>query len=85
MRRRIAAARTPAGPIRLVGSRDAPLSLAEVSAAVGDVAVIAAVSRPHRADAFAACERLVEDLKHEVPIRRHQLFADGEAERVGAC
>ncbi|MFE5941599.1 molybdenum cofactor biosynthesis protein MoaE [Streptomyces sp. NPDC056480] len=53
--------------------------------AVGDVAVIAAVSCPHRAEAFAACARLVEDLKHEVPIWKRQIFVDGAEEWVGAC
>ncbi|MFD5209624.1 molybdenum cofactor biosynthesis protein MoaE [Streptomyces anulatus] len=53
--------------------------------AVGEVAVVAAVSCPHRAEAFAACERLVEDLKHEVPVWKHQFFADGDEEWVGAC
>ncbi|MFB6678428.1 molybdenum cofactor biosynthesis protein MoaE [Streptomyces sp. NPDC056390] len=52
---------------------------------IGDVAVIAAVSCSHRAEAFAACARLVEDLKHEVPIWKHQLFSDGDEEWVGAC
>ncbi|MFE5483465.1 molybdenum cofactor biosynthesis protein MoaE [Streptomyces sp. NPDC056527] len=55
------------------------------SLAIGDVAVIAAVSSPHRAEAFAACERLVEDLKHQVPIWKHQTFAGGAREWVGAC
>ncbi|MFD3998414.1 molybdenum cofactor biosynthesis protein MoaE [Streptomyces sp. NPDC058583] len=53
--------------------------------AVGDVAVIAAVSCPHRAEAFAACARLVDDLKHEVPIWKRQFFVDGDEEWVGAC
>ncbi|MFD4318249.1 molybdenum cofactor biosynthesis protein MoaE [Streptomyces sp. NPDC058548] len=53
--------------------------------AVGDVAVIAAVSCPHRAEAFAACARLVDDLKHEVPIWKRQIFVDGDEEWVGAC
>ncbi|GHG18245.1 molybdenum cofactor biosynthesis protein MoaE [Streptomyces zaomyceticus] len=52
---------------------------------VGEVAVVAAVSCPHRAEAFAACARLVEDLKHEVPIWKQQIFVDGEEEWVGAC
>jgi molybdopterin synthase catalytic subunit len=53
--------------------------------AIGDIAVIAAVSCPHRAEAFAACSRLVDDLKHEVPIWKHQIFSDGNEEWVGAC
>ncbi|KOG89614.1 molybdenum cofactor biosynthesis protein MoaE [Streptomyces varsoviensis] len=52
---------------------------------VGDLAVVVAVSCAHRAEAFAACRRLIDDLKHEVPIWKHQQFADGTEEWVGAC
>ncbi|WP_314171976.1 molybdenum cofactor biosynthesis protein MoaE [Streptomyces winkii] len=51
---------------------------------IGDVAVIAAVSCPHRAEAFEACHRFVDELKREVPIWKHQTFADGTEEWVGA-
>ncbi|MFF2850788.1 molybdenum cofactor biosynthesis protein MoaE [Streptomyces sp. NPDC058001] len=53
--------------------------------AVGDLAVVVAVSCPHRAEAFAACRKLIDDLKHEVPIWKHQMFSDGTDEWVGAC
>lgn len=52
--------------------------------AVGDLAVVVAVACPHRAEAFAACRRLIDDLKSEVPIWKHQTFADGTEEWVGA-
>ncbi|WP_190138962.1 molybdenum cofactor biosynthesis protein MoaE [Streptomyces longispororuber] len=52
--------------------------------AVGDLAVVVAVSCPHRAEAFAACRKLIDDLKHEVPIWKHQTFSDGQEEWVGA-
>ncbi|GHG57330.1 molybdopterin biosynthesis protein MoeE [Streptomyces griseocarneus] len=52
--------------------------------AVGDLAVVVAVSCPHRAEAFEACRRLIDDLKLEVPIWKHQTFADGSEEWVGA-
>ncbi|MEU8760322.1 molybdenum cofactor biosynthesis protein MoaE [Streptomyces sp. NPDC048659] len=52
---------------------------------VGDIAVVVAVSCPHRAEAFAACRKLIDDLKHEVPIWKHQTFSDGTEEWVGAC
>jgi molybdopterin synthase catalytic subunit len=51
--------------------------------AVGDLAVVVAVAAPHRGEAFAACRELIDTLKHEVPIWKHQLFADGEDEWVG--
>ncbi|WP_344961933.1 molybdenum cofactor biosynthesis protein MoaE [Streptomyces thioluteus] len=50
---------------------------------VGDLAVVVAVSCPHRAEAFAACRRLIDDLKREVPIWKHQTFSDGTEEWVG--
>lgn len=50
---------------------------------IGDAALIAAASAPHRAEAFAAIERLVERIKHEVPIWKRQHFADGMSEWVG--
>ncbi|MCW2898412.1 MAG: molybdopterin biosynthesis MoaE protein [Streptosporangiaceae bacterium] len=52
---------------------------------IGDLAVVVAVACPHRAEAFAACRRLIDDLKSQVPIWKHQVFADGSAEWVGAC
>ncbi|MEU3754714.1 molybdenum cofactor biosynthesis protein MoaE [Streptomyces olivoreticuli] len=51
---------------------------------VGDLAVVVAVSCPHRAEAFEACRRLIDDLKREVPIWKHQTFANGTDEWVGA-
>jgi molybdopterin synthase catalytic subunit len=50
---------------------------------VGDLALVAAVAAPHRADAFAACARLVDELKTSVPIWKRQHSADGTTEWVG--
>ncbi|MFE7798064.1 molybdenum cofactor biosynthesis protein MoaE [Nocardia sp. NPDC057440] len=52
---------------------------------VGDRAIVVAVAAPHRAEAFAACAELVDRIKHEVPIWKRQLFADGLSEWVNAC
>lgn len=51
--------------------------------AVGDLAVVCAVSAEHRAEAFAAARRLVEELKAQVPIWKRQEFAEGEHQWVG--
>ena len=51
--------------------------------AVGDLAVVAAVSAAHRAEAFDACRELIDELKATVPIWKHQQFADGTDEWVG--
>jgi len=50
---------------------------------IGDVALYAAASAGHRAQAFAACERLVEEIKSGVPIWKRQHYDDGVSEWVG--
>lgn len=50
---------------------------------VGDLAVVVAAACPHRGEAFAACRMLIDDLKAQVPIWKHQVFADGDTEWVG--
>jgi molybdopterin synthase catalytic subunit len=52
---------------------------------IGDLAVVVAVACPHRGEAFAACRMLIDELKARVPIWKHQRFADGTEEWVGAC
>ena len=49
---------------------------------VEDVALACAAASAHRADAFAACARLVDAVKESVPIWKHQHFADGTSEWV---
>ncbi|GHC76288.1 molybdopterin biosynthesis protein MoeE [Nocardiopsis terrae] len=51
---------------------------------IGDTAVVVAVSAEHREEAFAACRRLIDDLKAQVPIWKNQAFEDGGAEWVGS-
>jgi molybdopterin synthase catalytic subunit len=51
---------------------------------IGDVAVVVAASAAHRAEAFEAARRLIDDLKETVPIWKRQVFADGTQEWVGS-
>lgn len=53
--------------------------------AIGELAIVVAVAAPHRAEAFTTCAELVDRIKHEVPIWKRQLFADGMSEWVNAC
>jgi molybdopterin synthase catalytic subunit len=53
--------------------------------AVGDLAVVVAVSCPHRGDAFDACRALIDELKRSVPVWKHQQFAGGESEWVNGA
>ena len=50
---------------------------------IGDVALVAVVAAAHRAEAFAACAALVDDIKATVPIWKRQHRPDGAAEWVG--
>ena len=50
---------------------------------VGDVALVAAVAAPHRAEAFASCAALIDAIKAEVPIWKRQHSPDGTTEWVG--
>ena len=47
--------------------------------AVGDLAVVVAASAGHRAEAFEAGRRLIDELKAEVPVWKHQTYVDGDA------
>lgn len=44
---------------------------------VGELALVCAVSTPHRAESFALCSNIVEVIKAELPIWKRQLEADG--------
>jgi molybdopterin synthase catalytic subunit len=52
---------------------------------IGDLAVVAAVSSPHRAEALDACRAPIDELKATVPIWKHQQFTDGDSECVGTA
>jgi molybdopterin synthase catalytic subunit len=54
------------------------------SLVIGDLALACAVASAHRAEAFAACAKLIDEVKRDVPIWKEQRFADGSAEWVGS-
>jgi molybdopterin synthase catalytic subunit len=53
--------------------------------AIGDLAVVVAVACGHRAEAFAACHALIDELKESVPVWKEQRFTDGTTEWVGSA
>jgi molybdopterin synthase catalytic subunit len=46
---------------------------------VGDLAVVVAASAAHRAQAFEACRRLIDELKTDVPVWKYQTFDSGDS------
>ncbi len=45
---------------------------------IGELAVVIAVSAPHRDAAFKACRYIIDTLKQTVPIWKKEIFEDGE-------
>jgi molybdopterin synthase catalytic subunit len=64
-----------------ISARDPSLRLAVAhrvgTLAVGDLAVVCAASAPHRGEAFAACRRLIDEVKARVPIWKREWGPDG--------
>ena len=50
--------------------------------AIGDVALVAAVSTAHRRAAFEICAALVDEVKNVLPVWKWQQFTDGTDEWV---
>jgi molybdopterin synthase catalytic subunit len=51
---------------------------------IGDVAVVIVVAGGHRGECFEACRWLIEAVKAEVPIWKHEWYEDGSEAWVGA-
>jgi molybdopterin synthase catalytic subunit len=54
------------------------------SLAIGDSAIVCAVSAAHRAEAFVACAALVDEVKLQLPIWKRQELSDGSEEWVNS-
>lgn len=50
---------------------------------IGDIAVVIGTAAAHRGVAFDASRDLIDTLKDQVPIWKHQVFTDGSDEWVG--
>ena len=49
------------------------------SLAIGDLAVWVGVSSRHRAEAFAACRYIIDEVKHRVPIWKKEHYENGDS------
>lgn len=47
--------------------------------AIGDLAVWVGVSSRHRAEAFAACRYIIDEVKHRVPIWKKEHYVNGDS------
>ncbi|HEY5690364.1 MAG TPA: molybdenum cofactor biosynthesis protein MoaE [Cyclobacteriaceae bacterium] len=44
----------------------------------GEIAVVVAVSAPHRKESFEACQFIIDNVKAKTPIWKKEVFEDGE-------
>ena len=44
----------------------------------GEIAVVVSVSTAHRKESFEACQFIIDNLKHTVPIWKREFFEDGD-------
>lgn len=51
---------------------------------IGETAVLIVVAAPHRREAFAAAEQLMDRIKQVAPIWKKEIWADGASEWVGS-
>jgi len=52
---------------------------------IGEAALVAAVAADHRQAAFDTCARLVDTIKAQLPVWKHQFFDDGTEEWVNSA
>ena len=45
---------------------------------IGEISVLVAVSSPHRAEGFSACQFAIDRLKQTVPVWKKEMSEDGE-------
>lgn len=64
--------------IKKWGLKKAIIHHREGKLAIGDTAVIIAVSSTHRREAFEACRYIIETLKKDVPIWKKEVYENGE-------
>ena len=52
---------------------------------IGQAAVVTMVASSHRAEAFEACQYLIDEIKHRVPIWKYETYADGSSVYTEQC
>jgi len=49
---------------------------------IGETAIAIRVNAPHRAEAFAACKAVIDQVKKTVPIWKKEIYTDGAADWI---
>ncbi|MAU84841.1 molybdenum cofactor biosynthesis protein MoaE [Gordonia sp. Z-3] len=70
---------------QMAGVRAVAVSHRVGDLAIGDVAFVVTVAADHRRAAFETCSELVDQVKAQLPVWKHQHFGDGSDEWVGSA
>lgn len=77
---------------RIVAEAEARFAPVRVAAAhrhgalgPGEVSVVVVAAAPHRAEAFAACRWVIDEIKSRLPVWKREHYADGTADWVGCA
>jgi molybdopterin synthase catalytic subunit len=73
---------TEAAGLKGVGKVAAVHRIGELE--VGEASVAIAASAPHRAEAFAACRYVIEEIKKRLPVWKQERYVTGEEHWLGA-
>jgi molybdopterin synthase catalytic subunit len=52
---------------------------------IGEISVLIGVGSPHRSEAFAACQYVIDTLKQQAPIWKKEWFEDGSYRWANCC
>lgn len=52
---------------------------------IGQASVVIQAATAHRAESFAACRHLIERIKHELPVWKHEIWEHGRTFVQGSC
>ncbi len=74
-----------ADAITKFGCRAVRVVHAEGAVAPGEASVVIQTATPHRGEAFDSCRYLIDRIKHELPIWKHEIWEHGRTFVDGCC
>ena len=71
--------------VRDFGARAVRIEHAQGRVGLGEASVVIQVATPHRSEAYDACRAILERIKHELPVWKHEIWQRGRTFVQGCC
>jgi len=71
--------------VRQFGCQAVRLIHASGPVEIGQASIVIQTAAAHRAEAFAACRFLIERVKHQLPVWKHEIWERGRTFVEGCC